>query len=367
MFKALDLWLPAWLRRERSPQHPLGSRHVLLCLCDHFEPFHGVTKAEALARMATWEREWPRLASEFTDCGGAKPKHTFFYPVEQYDSEVVGVLAELCAATGSETEVHLHHDRDTAVHLREVLLRARDTLAGHGLLSRDDAGVLRYGFVHGNWALDDSHPTGRHCGVRGELAILRQTGCFGDFTLPSAPNRTQTRTINSLYYARSTPEPKSHDTGRAVRADRNGPPPGHDELLIVQGPLALNWERRKFGVLPRIENGDLTQINPPTLERFRLWMECRIAVGNRPNWIFVKLHTHGAKPENTDMLLGEPMRAFHRSLAQLAACDPTISYHYVTARELVNILHAAEAGHSGDPTPFRDFRYRRLDANLARA
>ena len=60
------------------------------------------------------------------------------------------------------------------------------------------------------------------------------------------------------------------------------------------------------------------------------------------------------------MFLGEPMRAFHRALAALAARDHTICYHYVTAREMVNILHAAEAGHSGDPSQFRDFRYRRV-------
>ena len=74
----------------------------------------------------------------------------------------------------------------------------------------------------------------------------------------------------------------------------------------------------------------------------------------------MKLHTHGAKPENTRMFLGEPMREFHRSLARLAGRDNTICFHYVTARELVNILHAAEAGHSGNPGQFRDFRYRRV-------
>jgi len=60
------------------------------------------------------------------------------------------------------------------------------------------------------------------------------------------------------------------------------------------------------------------------------------------------------------MLLGEPMRAFHRALAKMANRDHTIRFHYVTARELVNIVHAAEAGHSGNPGQFRDFRYRRV-------
>jgi hypothetical protein len=360
MIKALDIWLPAWRRREKQGQQALGTRHVMLAICDHFEPFHGVGKSEALGRVETWQREFPPLIREFRDLDGVSPRHTFFYPIEQYDAEVVQRVADLCAATGGETEVHLHHENDTAENLQQTLEQGVERLAGHGLLSRDDSGALRYGFVHGNWALDNSHPHGHHCGVSNELRVLRQTGCYADFTLPSAPERTQTHTINSVYYARCTDEPKSHDRGQRVRADRDPQERHDDELLIVQGPLALNWQWKKFGVLPRIENSDLTAVNPPTIDRLRLWLDCQVAVEGRPNWVFVKLHTHGAKPENTRMFLGEPMRAFHRALARLAARDRTICFHYVTARELVNILHAAEAGHSGNPGLFRDFRYRRV-------
>jgi hypothetical protein len=362
MYKALDIWLPAWARRPATPTSALGVRHVMIAVCDHFEPFHGVGKKEALGRVETWQREFTRLTREFQDADAQPPKHTFFYPIEQYDPEVLTALADVCRGSGSETEVHLHHEGDTAENLRRTLDEATARLCGHGLLSRDPAGALRYGFIHGNWALDNSHPEGCHCGVRNELRVLRETGCYADFTLPSAPNRTQTRTINALYYARGTNAPKSHDRGRRVRADRESQGAAEDELLIVQGPLALNWNRRKYGLLPRIENSDLTAANPPTVERLRLWLDCRIAVEGRPNWLFIKLHTHGAKPENTAMLLGEPMRAFHRALAALAAADHTLRFHYVTARELVNIVHAAEAGHSGDPGTFRDFRYRKVAA-----
>jgi len=360
MIKALDIWLPAWWQRGRHAQRALGTVHVMLAVCDHFEPFHDAGKPEALSRVETWRREFPALAGEFRDADGIAPRHTFFYPIEQYDADVVQRLAELSAVSGCETEIHLHHEGDTADNLRRTLEQGLERLSGHGLLSRDAAGALRYGFVHGNWALDNSHPEGRHCGVRNELRVLRQTGCYADFTLPSAPERTQTRTINSVYYARGTDRPKSHDRGRRVKADRDPQAIHDDDLLLVQGPLALNWQSRKFGVLPRIENGDLTAANPPTIERLRLWLDCQVAVEGRPNWVFVKLHTHGARPENTRTLLGEPMRAFHRALAKLAARNSNLCCHYVTAREMVNIVHAAEAGHSGDPGQFRDFRYRRV-------
>ena len=254
----------------------------MLAVCDHFEPFHDADKKEALARVAAWRRDFAQLASEFRDGDGQPPKHTFFYPIEQYDADVVGALADLCRATGSETEVHLHHENDSAENLHRTLTQGVERLAGHGQLAQDKSGALRYGFVHGNWALDNSHPEGRHCGVRNELRVLRETGCYADFTLPSAPNPTQTRIINSLYYARGTDQPKSHDHGRRVAAGRDRKPAEDGELLLVQGPLGLNWQRRKYGVLPRIENSDLTAVNPPTPERLQLWLDCRIA---RSRWV----------------------------------------------------------------------------------
>ena len=356
MFKALDLWLPAYLRRERTGKQTGLRRHLLLCVCDHFEPFHNVEKKEALARVEKWRDHFPRLTLPFRDSNGAAPKHTFFYPIEQYDRDVLAKLAELCQRTGCEVEIHLHHDHDHAENLRRTLEQGMKNLAAHGLLSRDPDGRTRYGFIHGNWALDNSLPNGRHCGVRNELAVLRDTGCFADFTMPSAPCRTQTRIINSLYYAHATPNPKSHDAGipAAVGKKESG------DLLLVQGPLGLNWKRRKLGIFPRIDNGDLTGYNPPTPLRLRLWLDLNIHVEGRPEWSFVKLHTHGAVPANAGMFLGAPMEQFHRDLAQRAAEDDGFRFHYVSAREMVNILHAAEDGHSGDPGDFRDYRYRSL-------
>ncbi len=240
-------------------------------------------------------------------------------------------------------EIHLHHDNDTAENLRSTLLEFADVLhRRHGLLRRDECNqTILYGFIHGNWALDNSRPDGRWCGVNNELTVLRETGCYGDFTFPSAPSATQPRRINSIYYATDDPErPKSHDDGVAVRV--GGQAVG--DLMIVSGPLTLNWRRRKWGILPRIENGELAGDTPPSPDRVDSWIRQHVHVEGRPDWVFVKLHTHGALDGNIDALLGAPM---DETLSHLeAAYNDGSRYrlHYVTAWEMFRLIKAAERG-----------------------
>ena len=353
----LSRWLIPYALQSQKRRGPRREDevHVLLCIADHYEPHNGgVSDAMARARVEQWSEEYPRLFGGFRDSDGQPPRHTFFYPIEQYDSVDLDALAELCRAGYGEVEVHLHHDDDTADGLRRKLLEAKAVLSGrHGLLSRRrGTGELVYGFVHGNWALDNSRPDGRWCGVNNELDVLRETGCYADFTLPSAPSPTQTRKINSIYYATDDPRrPKSHDWGIDVGT---GPRPA-DALMLIQGPLVLNWRRRKWGLLPRIENGCLQGNQPPTIDRLDLWLEARVQVPTRPDWFFVKLHTHGAPEANQRVLLGEPMVEFHRALARRAEEDTAFHFHYVTAREMYNLARAAEAGWAGSVAEARDY------------
>jgi hypothetical protein len=355
--RALDRWLPAYALSAHRRRPPERGRpvHLLLCVADHFEPkLGGAPPRQARRRVRRWVEGYPRLADGFRDSDGRPPRHTFFYPVEEYEPDYIDALAGLCRAGYGEVEVHLHHDDDTADNLRATLTDFRDRLADrHGLLARDRAtGVSAYGFVHGNWALDNSLPDGRFCGVNNELDVLRQTGCYADFTLPSAPSPAQTRTINSIYYAVDDPlRPKSHDQG--VPAGTAPRPAGG--LLMIQGPLLLDWGRRKWGVLPRIENGCVQASQPPSAERVDLWLRARVRVQARPDWFFVKLHTHGANEANEAALLGEPMARFHGALAARAADDPHFRFHYVTAREMFNLARAAEAGWRGAVRDALDF------------
>jgi len=356
-----DIWLPGYLRsvldarRERAQWR--GPTDILFCVADHYEPLNGgASVAVGQRRVDAWRTRLPQLAASFVDADGRRPQHTFFFPIEQYSPRYLGALTELCSAGIGEVEVHLHHDADRSENLRQRLLGFTRTLSSrHGLLSRDRLGRIAYGFIHGDWALDNSLPDGRLCGVDDEITVLRETGCYADFTLPAAPSPAQTRTVNRIYYAADDPvAPRSHDVGTRAAV---GLRPRDDAFLLIQGPLALTWDRAKWGLVPRLDNASLHAINPPTLKRLHHWISCGISVAGRPEWVFVKVHTHGALEANAEMLLGPPMQRFHRQLLDAFNDGDRYRVHYVTAREMVNIVRAAEAGATGNPGVLRDYLY----------
>jgi hypothetical protein len=380
MFRAIDKWLPDYLRSvtRRPRKRP---EHLLFCLADHFEPFRGGRSAqEARDDVREWCGAYRR---SIESPGGIRPRHTFFYPAEEYDPACLDLIAAFCAAGYGEVEIHLHHRNDSADGLADKLARFRDTLRlRHGLLGSDESGRAAYGFIHGNWALCNSRPDGDWCGVNEELSVLAATGCYADFTFPSAPSPTQPRIVNSIYRASDTPgKPRGCDTGMRVRGQGSGfrvqgsgvgvrgagGPPTSDHqppitdhrspssLLLIQGPLALDWRRRKWGLLPRLENSEISGANPLTLQRAGLWVRQHIHVAGRPEWAFVKAHTHGLADKNRRLFMsGDMAAAFLEISAEFGAKAGCIA-HLVSAREMFNIVCAAEDGKAGDPELFRNY------------
>ena len=70
--------------------------------------------------------------------------------------------------------------------------------------------------------------------------------------------------------------------------------------------------------------------------------------------MFVKVHTHGAVPANRRALLGEAAHGLHATLQRDFNDGRQWRLHYVTAREMYNIVRAAEGGAAGDPGDYRD-------------
>jgi len=332
----IDIWFYGYLRQSLRP--PLSSnnkkRHVYFCLADHFEPYYGgADRDRARSLVERWVTEYRRMAPKHFDSNGRQPQHSYFYPVEEYDEWVLDQLAQICHEGLGDVDIHLHHDNDNAENLAHTLDEFKTLLhERHGLLRKNEQGVIVYGFIHGNWALDNSRPDGRWCGVDNEIDVLLDTGCVYDMTMPSAPSDTQTRIINSIYFAREDGRAKSHDTGRPARV---GEWADERELLMIQGPLSLNWKNRKFGLLPRVENGELSADLPPDRSRIRRWIRCGITIRGAEDHVFIKLYTHGLQRENLEMFFDQ--RGFDRLYSGLERefrDSDDYDLHYLSAWEM---------------------------------
>jgi len=345
-----------------------GPVHLIFAMADHFEPaidptdgYKRVARAEQLRRIEMWTREYPKVVDRWRDHNGRPFAHTYFYPAEQYDKELVGALAEHCHAGFGEIEVHLHHgmrEADTAENTRRVLTEFRERLVSHHACLSAEAGSHepRYAFVHGNFALANS-AGGRFCGVDSEMQILAETGCYADFTLPSGLwHPAQTTKLNSVYECTLPLNHQApHRQGRDLAVGRRPV----TFPLVVQGPLLMDSGRTLRRAAPVLENGAVTSSAPMTLHRLQLWKQAHVHVAGRPDWIFIKLHCHGMNPTQHDMVLGEAFRGFLEDLVTGAGARKE-TLHFVTARELVNILLAACDGREGNPGDYRDYRLRRL-------
>lgn len=350
----------------RSPAP--GRVHLIFALADHFEPaidpqdgLKRVSRSEQERRVEIWCRDYPKAAMEWRDHDGRPFVHTFFYPAEQYDEGLVGLLADHCHQGWGEIEIHLHHgipDPDTASNTRRVLTEFRDRLAfRHGMLAVEEGKSRpRYAFVHGNWALANS-AGGWCCGVDAEMQILAETGCYADMTLPaSVLHPAQVSKVNSVYEcALPLDQTAPHREGRDLvvgRAPRTFP-------IIIQGPLVIDIGGTLRSAKPAIEGAAISGSDPMTLRRLALWKRAQIRVAGRPDWLFIKLHCHGMDPTQKEQVLGEAFREFLKALVR-GAQERKETLHFVTAREMTNILLAACDGREGNPGDFRDYRFKRF-------
>ena len=298
--RTAHLWLPGYCLsriRRRGEEPP---KRIWLTIADHFEPWwRRPDDATAWSRVERWTRSWPEIAQRHRDSMGRPACYTFFYPEEQYHSRVMDALAGLTASGIGDVEIHLHHDHDTEDDFRHRLAVFIERLHhGHALLHKENGRPV-FGFIHGNWALDNSLPGGRFCGLNNEITLLRELGCYADFTLPSVPSPAQVSTVNTIYWATDDPSrPKSHNRGIPLR-------PGEGiagDLLMVPGPLAVNLKEWNTPRIPKIDTGELAGNALPSRHRASLWIEAAPRIGED---VFIKLFTHGAPEKNAIPLLEE--------------------------------------------------------------
>ena len=325
--KAADRWLPSYLKdRARALTRP-PAKKLYVALTDHFEPHGNTTLDIAHKRMAEWTERWPRIAWDAPkDSTGAPPCYSFFYPQEEYQRDLLNTITHLTKDGTADVEIHIHHFDDTPAGFVEKMSTFIKTLhEEHGLL-HVHKGKLVFGFIHGNWALDNSRPDGKKCGVTGELQLLRDLGCYADFTMPSIPSQTQSRIVNQIYWTTGDPtKPRGFDHG--IEATTNGGRQG--DLLMVTGPTGIRFAER---LIPRMENGELATYDVPTQYRVKRWLQLAPRIGDS---IFLKLYGHTAREDNAAALLGSTNKP--GTLAPMfrwiheAAAQQNLELHWVSA------------------------------------
>ena len=248
--------------------------------------------------MADLLAKYPPLADAHADAFGRPPQRTWFFPPHYHRHGNLRELSSLCARGYGEIELHLHHGKtapDTAENLRHTIALCLRDYARFGIFGAD-GDQRRYAFIHGDYALNNSLPGGRCCGVNSELSVLQETGCYADLTFPSC-GRSNPSLINRIYYSDvDLHRPKAYDSGVLARAGVRS----QKGLLIIQGPARPVW------INGRLTFGDsINNERPPTRKLIDRWIGTSIHVAGKREWVIVKVHTHGAADGRT--VLGDPM------------------------------------------------------------
>jgi hypothetical protein len=280
----------------------------------------------ALSRVADWRERWPRIADDAPrDAAGQRPQYSFFYPQEEYRRDLLDGITEIVRLGVGDVEVHLHHDNERSdSFIRKVTEYCRRLTEDHGLLRQQD-GKTVFGFIHGNWALDNSRPDGRWCGLKGEVTLLRDLGCYADFTMPAIPEAPQGRIVNQIYWVTSNANGSPRSFDRGVEACVGGGRQG--DLLMITGPVGLRFNMR---TMPRVESGEIAGYDMPTPARVQRWFDLAPTIGDD---LFLKLYTHGAAEKNLEPLLSSGLANLYAWLAEEGA-RRGVEMHWATAWQI---------------------------------
>jgi hypothetical protein len=338
------IFLPDYVRWVVTPATAhAGSTHVFVLMTDHFEPDYDARRA------AHWADGYVALAARHRDRSGRPPQHTWFYPGEQEEPDVMRVLARLTSMGLGEVELHFHHDYDTAETLRPKLVDAIATFQQYGFLKTID-GRTRFAFIHGNSGLDDGDGP-LMCGVKTELRLLHELGCYADFSFPSIYLDSQPPSVNTIYAARDDDGPKSYAKVWPLR-DLTA---GSADLMIFQGPLIFAPSLTIRHLFLDLDDGNIHPTVPASPTRVDRWIRANVHVKERPDWIFVKLFAHGvSSPEDEEETVGPHFDAMLTYLERQYNDGTHYVLHYVTAREAYNLAMAASTGASGEPEMYLD-------------
>lgn len=337
-------WLPAYLKHHHyccSKKVIEKVTDIIILVVDHFEPSKkDGQKGEY--KVAEWCSKYKKAVANYFDSNGRPLQHTWFYRYDYPNSNCLKTLSKCVFEGYGEVEFHLHHKNDNSDNFMKSLKEGVDWFNTYGaMIDFFDNRNKKFAYIAGNWALDNGRKNSIYSGVNNELEILSENGCYADFTFPALGVSSQPNMVNSIYYAYEDQKPKSYNKGKICKV---GIKP-NGGFLMFQGPLQIDWDNRY------IEDSAIEQQSPYNIQRLGNWINAGVHVYDRPEWLFIKLHTHGMQSEKT--FLGDGLQAMCKDFEKLSHNKKRI--HFVTAREAFNVVQAAIDGKAGSPFEFIDY------------
>ena len=336
----------SYLQWSMTAATPLSGRptDIFFLFVDHFEPNYDV------GLVREWTAKYRHLAQRHHDFDGRRLQHTWFYPGEQSDDAILKALREMTTDGFGEVELHFHHGLDTESSLRDRLSSAIRDFQRFGFL-KTATGRTAFGFIHGNSGLDNSDGA-EFCGVNTELRVLRDLGCFADFTFPSLYLDAQPPIVNAIYAARDDDGPKSYARRLPLASLRKG----NADLMIFEGPLVFAPTLSPRRLFAELDDGNVHAVAPASPSRVERWIRANVHVPERPDWVFVKVFAHGVSSVgDTDVSVGPTV---DRALSYLESHyndGHRYRLHYITAREAFNLARAASDNMTGEPRQYFDY------------
>jgi len=347
--KNIHIWLLNYLSRNTksffSKKTNDSVKDIMFLFVDHFE------LAGKEDRLNAWMNEYPKLVNKFKDWDGVKPQHTWFSALDLIDEHELSQIKKLVDNGLGEVELHWHHSHKSSEEFINDFNEGMAVFHKYGFMLPYRKGEHScFSFIHGNWSLNNARGE-KFCGIENEIKILKDLGCYGDYTFPALFTDSQPKYVNQISYTNENVLGNGYFTAREAEV---GKPQKDSEFMIMQGPLAINYKDWRHKWHPTIEDGDINKNHTQgSKSRIDCWIRQNIHVKNNPNWVFVKVFCHGAQDYKS--LTSEAMLDMYKYLESKYNDGEKYRLHYVTARESYNIIKAAEEGKEGNPNEYRDY------------
>ncbi len=300
----------------------------------------GASVETALGRVAQWRDKWPRIADDAPrDAAGQRPQYSFFYPQEEYRRDLLDGIAEMVRLGVGDVEVHLHHDNEQRdAFIRKVTEYCRRLTDDHGLLRQQDGRTV-FGFIHGNWALDNSRPDGKCVRPQRRNRPAARSGLLRRFhhavsSLGDPGARCEPDLLVHKQSRQSSQVLRSRDRSHSWRRQARRPADDHRtaRAALWRTAAAARWRPER---LP-----DTICRRPRGCGR---WFDLAPTIGDD---LFLKLYTHGAQERNLEPLLNGGLGNLFRWLAEEAE-RRGIEIHWATAWQMYQaadaLIHGREA------------------------